>query len=87
MSKIRYNYEVLLTFAEHHIDILGPDIRRSFTELLFLWFLCVSEATDIAWEDYESHLLCLFLFCLRLYVAVNNVSVFIWGRLPGLNQY
>ena len=35
----------------------------------------MSEATvtDIAREDYGSHLLC--LFCLRLYVPVNNVSV------------
>ena len=22
-------YEVTLTFAEHHIDMLGPDIRRA----------------------------------------------------------
>ena len=31
-------YEVPLTFAEHHIDILGPDISCAFTGLLVLWF-------------------------------------------------
>ena len=31
-------YEVPLSFVEHHIDILGPDIRRAFTGLLVLCF-------------------------------------------------
>ena len=31
--------EIPLTFAEHHLDILGQDIRWAFTGPLVLWFL------------------------------------------------
>ena len=38
-------YEVPLTFADHHIDILGQDIRSAFTGPLVLWFHFISALT------------------------------------------
>ena len=36
---VNIGYEVLLSPAKHHIDILGPDIRWAFTGPMILWFL------------------------------------------------
>ena len=43
-------YVVPLTFAEHHIDILGPEIRRAFTGPLFL----VQTVITGAWRSVRS---------------------------------